>query len=81
MTNIFQTVQGMMTTAWDASVFLASVTDTSGNRVQFARPGVVTDGIYYQAADGLAAAVSPADLVLVIQLADGTIIVLAKIVG
>ena len=77
--NIYANVQGMIATHHAGTLFLAAVTDVVGDTVQFALPGVATDGIYYPRLDGGAIVVS--DLVLVVVLADGSQIVLGKVVS
>lgn len=79
--NIYATVQQQLGREFASRMFLAAVTDTSGDGVQYARLGQLTDGLFHQAADGLAAAVSPGDLVLVLRLQDGTEIAVIRVVG
>jgi len=77
--NIYANVDRMIARYAGGHLFLATVTDVSGDAVQFARPGVATDGIYYQRLEGDPIVAS--DLILVAVLGDGTSIVLGKVVS
>ncbi len=62
-------------------IFLADVDSTSGNKIKIIRRAQPSpDGTFYPATAGLAAAVSPGDTVLVINLGGGSYVVIAKIV-
>lgn len=61
--------------------FLAEVADTSGNLIQITRRSAANpDSVYYPAAAGLAASVSPGDTVLVIDLGANEYVVIGEIV-
>lgn len=81
MANLMADVKALIQRIHRDCHFIATVEDTSGNTIQIRRSGASTpDGSYYQAADGVAAAVSPGDKVLVVDVtAAGGYLVVCKV--